>query len=236
MPTSDPSVRGYDIAGWNRPADQTGGDCYDFLALDDGRLGVVLADAVGHGIGAALIIAECRALLRAVLSTTQDLPAAVGRVNALLYSDLRPEQFVTAFIGILDPAQARLSYVSAGQGPLLLYRAADQSVVELPATCFPFAIVPDGEFLPGEPIQLEPGDLFILLTDGFYEWQRPGAAGKAEQFGMERVREVVRANADKSARAISDRLYDAVRAFGEGTVQNDDLTIVIIKSTPPSES
>ncbi len=228
LPKSDPSVDGFDIAGWNRPADETGGDSYDFHALSDDRLLLTLADAVGHGIGAALIIAQCRSLLRAVVSTTShDLPATVAQVNELLYQDLLPEQFVTSFVGILDPASAQLTYVSAGQGPLLVYRAAEKNALELPATSLPIAIAPAVPFEAGEPIAFAPGDMLVLVTDGFFEWSRPG--DKGDQFGTKRLIEVIRENDQLPAAEIIQRLYSAVHTFAEGSVQDDDLTAIIVK-------
>ena len=112
-------MSGYEIAGWNLPADETGGDCFDFIPLLDGRLAIFLADATGHGIGAALVIAQCRSLVRALLTETDDIPVIATRVNQILSQDLSDDRFVTAFLGILDPLRNRLHYVSGGQGPLL---------------------------------------------------------------------------------------------------------------------
>jgi phosphoserine phosphatase len=230
LPKQNPSLTGYDIAGWNRPADETGGDCYDFLPLSDGRLGLMLADAVGHGIPAALIIAQCRASIRAVVSSSPDLPETIARVNQLLYSDLMPEQFVTAFIGILDPGANRMTYVSAGQGPLLLYRAADKQVTQLDATALPLAIIPDAEFEAGDPIDFSPGDMMVLLTDGFFEWTRAAETRSPyDQFGIDRVIDVIREHDQKPAREIIGCVYDAVLRYAAGSAQDDDLTAIVIK-------
>ncbi|MBN2446924.1 MAG: GAF domain-containing protein, partial [Phycisphaerae bacterium] len=112
LPKENPVVEGYEIAGWNRSADETGGDCYDFFKLPDGRLAIFLADATGHGIAAALVIAQCRSLIRALLTVTQDLVAVASRVNNLLADDITEGRFVTAFLGVLDPDRGVIDYVA----------------------------------------------------------------------------------------------------------------------------
>lgn len=230
LPEHDPTVAGFDVAGWNRPADETGGDWYDFVPLSDDRLCIMLADAVGHGIPAALIMAECRALLRALVSASLDLGTTLARVNTLLYADLVAEQFVTAFVGVLDPARSELVYVSAGQGPLLLYRAAERRTVEFPATTVPLAVLEDTPFDPGPPVKLAPGDVLVVVTDGFHEWRRPNPGGREEAVGIERINAVVCEHAHRSARELIGKLHDAVTDFvGPNAVQNDDLTAVVVK-------
>lgn len=225
IPDRRPEVPGFDVAGWNRPADETGGDCYDYLTLDDGTLGLIIADATGHGIGPALMIAECRALFRALISATRDLTAVVGRVNNLLCDDLPDDRFVTAFFGLLSPSSHTLSFISAGHGPLIKYVRADDDVVELNANAMPLGILPDVPL--GEPDQfkLASGDMMVLVTDGFFEWQNDAK----EQYGMERLYQVLRRHGDRPAAEIIQRLYESVVAFAGGTVQADDLTAVIVK-------
>jgi len=122
LPKSDPKVPGYAIAGWSKPADATGGDCYDYVPLEDGRLGIFLADATGHGIGPALIVSECRALIRALGTSVDDPAAILRRANILLNADLDSGRFVTTFFGVLEPSGHTLPYLSAGQGPVLHYQ------------------------------------------------------------------------------------------------------------------
>src|SRR6185436_6070388 len=126
---------------WNKPADQTGGDCYDFMALPGGRLAITLADATGHGIGPALVISETRALFRAIIHETQELGDAVTLVNSLFCEDLPDDRFVTAFFGVLIPSEARLRFVSAGQGPLLALDGRTGDIREIPAHGLPLGIM-----------------------------------------------------------------------------------------------
>ncbi len=227
LPKQAPEAAGFDIAGWNKPADQTGGDCYDFFVLDDGAVAVAIADATGHGIGPALVIAECRALFRATISISQDLAAVVGRINNLLCDDLPDDRFVTAFFGVLSPAKQTLSYLSAGQGPLVRYTRATDEIAELSANALPLGIVPDIDTEQPEQLVMRSGDMMILVTDGFFEWSNAGN----EQFGMSRINKVVRENRDRPSAEIIQALYEAVCCFAAGTPQDDDLTAVIIKKT-----
>ena len=227
LPKENPRLEGFDIAGWNQPADQTGGDCYDFRELGGNRLAFMIADATGHGIGPALIIAQCRALIRAVTDARDDLSVIAGKVNNLLCEDLPPDRFVTICFGILDAGAARLDYVSGGQGPLLLFRAATGEVEQFDATGLPMGVLPDTTMELADPIELAPGDIFILLTDGFLEWARPDG----QQYGQERLVELVRTHRDQSCPDLIQTIYQDVLRFADGSSQLDDLTAILIKRT-----
>jgi phosphoserine phosphatase len=225
IPKEPAAVEGFDVAGWNKPADETGGDCFDYLKLPNGNLAITLADATGHGIGPALVIASCRAHFHAAISINEDLATVVPLINNLLNADLPGDRFVTAYFGVLSPATGTLSYVSAGHGPLLRYDAATDEITELPANGVPLGIVADFPFGPPDELQMKSGDMMILTTDGFFEW----ANAKAELFGSHRIIEIVKANRHLSSAEIIQRIYEAVLAFSGGTVQADDLTAVVIK-------
>ncbi len=222
LPDANPVVEGYEIAGWNRSADETGGDCYDFIKLDNGRQAVLLADASGHGIGPALVIAQCRALVRALLATTDDLAAVCGRINQLLNDDLMSDRFVTAFIGILDGRRHRLDYASAGQGPLLFVSTAGSEL--RCATGLPLAITCELGY-EVESFDFEPGAAAVLLTDGFYESESPSG----ELFGEQRVVDFVGASGDLPLDELILGLHEQVRLFSGDAPQADDLTAVLIR-------
>lgn len=225
LPKHDPEVEGYDIAGWNQPADETGGDCYDYVPLPEGAIGALVADATGHGIGPALIVSECRAMLRALVTMTDDISVVMSHVNERLLEDLSGGRFVTAFFGTLDPRKHVIEYVSAGHGPLLFFHAESGRGEELPATTLPLAVMPGFNAQRGAPLPMQPGDILILVTDGFFEWAN--AAG--EQFGTDRIFEIVRTHQAGSARHIIERLHESVVQFGGGTPQADDLTVIVVK-------
>lgn len=223
FPEEDPLVEGYQVAGWNKSADETGGDAYDFVPLDDGRLAIFLADATGHGIAAALVIAQCRSLLRAMFSVTRELPTITASVNNLLANDLPADRFVTAFIGILDTDANRLDYISGGQGPLIM--VASDGVDNRTANALPFAVMPGIEY--GEPdhFDFDPGATLVLLTDGFYEAADP----RHEQFGEARVIEFVRKQTGVPLTQLIEALHADIKKFTKGCPQADDLTAVLIR-------
>ncbi len=226
FPRHAPQIEGYAIVGWNRPADETGGDCYDFIPLSDGRVVVVLADATGHGISAALIIAQFRSLMRALFSITDDLVRVIHSANTLLCADLDGRRFVTAVVGILDPQDARFDYVAAGQGPLIHLSGPAASIRR--AGTFPLGVSETlPEFTP-QSFPLEPGDRIALLTDGFFEATNPDG----ESFGVERVLAVLRKRPADSLRLLLEALCDEVDRFCSGCTQADDLTAVLIHRTP----
>jgi phosphoserine phosphatase len=225
LPRSSPVLPGFDVAGWNRPADETGGDFFDFLPLEDGRLAVAIADATGHGIGPALVIAEARALFRALVGGQAGLERAVNDMHRLLCLDLPENRFVTAFCGVLDPAAGILEFLSAGQGPILLYEAASGTVRDLPAQGLPLAFFPEATYEGATRVELAVGDVLVLLTDGFYEWSREDG----EAFGEERVANLIRGLSASPAADMIAALYEAVLGFSAGTRQGDDLTAVIVK-------
>ena len=232
LPKTPPDLPGFEVAGWNRSADETGGDCFDWLRLPGGHLAISIGDATGHGIGPALVAAEARALLRGTLMQSRDLARVVPQINDLLGEDLREGTFVTAFIGLLDPTRSSVEYVSAGHGPLLVYTAADDAFNEVPTHGLPLGLMPEVEFDPPTHVPLAPGDMLLLFTDGFFEWSRPDG----EQFGTDRLTEVVRRHRDLPVAEIIALVYAAVVEFSEGTKQADDCTAVIVKrlSTTPS--
>ncbi len=229
LPKQSPELPGYEIAGWSQPAEETGGDYYDWQPLPDGRLAVSLADVTGHGIGPALVTAACRAYSRASFPSGGELAGLMNRINALLSEDLPANRFVTFAICILDPQTSRLELLSAGHGPIVIYKASEDRLYDFPAQGIPFGISSAFDYGGTLEIQLSPGDLVVLLTDGFHEWAGPDN----EQFGVERVKETVRAAKDLPAQELIAKLYAQVLEFARGTNQKDDLTAVVIRRTAP---
>ena len=231
LPKGDPTVPGFDIAGFTAPADETGGDIYDFLPLSGGRLGVIVADASGHGIGPALVIAETRAMLRALAGKACDVPMVMAAVNDLLSQDLDGGRFVTCFLGVLDPAGGRLTFASAGHGPILFYDCRADTFEELPATAVPLGVFGGVSFDEVVGRTLRKGDFAAIVTDGLFEAPsgRLGADDAGEQFGIARILDLLRAAGDLPAREMIARLHNAVADWSAGLPQADDLTAVIIR-------
>ncbi|HZN67759.1 MAG TPA: PP2C family protein-serine/threonine phosphatase [Tepidisphaeraceae bacterium] len=229
LPAHPPTLAGFDITGMNRPADQTGGDYYDWQALPDGRLAVVLADVSGHGIGPALVMAVCRAYARSTAPTAPDPAALLGRLNELLLGDLPADRFITFAVAVLDEdGGARL--VSAGHGPTLLYRAATRDVEQFEGDGLPLGVSAGEVYGPTNVLAMNEGDVLVMLTDGYFEWCRPG---DGEPFGIPRLTETLRAAAGADAGAILRTLDETVQRFCDGSPQSDDMTAIVIKRTAP---
>jgi serine phosphatase RsbU (regulator of sigma subunit) len=231
LPERPPKIEGFEIAGWSQPADETGGDYFDWQQLPDGRLAISLADVTGHGIGPALVTAVCRAYSRASFPSGEALGTLADRINELLVEDLPAERFVTFVVALLDAGANRVQWLSAGHGPLLVYTATDNRVQDFSAHDIPFGIAPGVQYGPPQEIDLAPGDMLVLLTDGFFEWANP--AGK--MFGTARLREAIQAASSLPPEEIIRRLHSTVVDFAGGTQQADDLTMVVLKRTGPGD-
>lgn len=227
LPKREPHLQGFDIAGWNQPADETGGDYYDFVPLGDGRLAIAIADVTGHGIGAALVVAEVRALFRAEIGRAP-LDEAVAHVHALLAPDLPLGRLVTACFAVVCEKRAGLSFVSTGHGPILFLSGATGAVRFLPPQGLPLGFAPERPYGRAADLPMAVGDAFIVLTDGFVEW----ADGRGRAFGLERLATVVREHGRLPAREIIGKLREAVSTFAAGTPQTDDLTAIVVKRLP----
>lgn len=227
LPVSMPMIAGFDIAAWNQPADQTGGDYYDWQPLPDGRVLVALADVTGHGIGPALLAAVCRAYARTNFTVDDGLLDAMTRINASLSGDLKEGRFVTFVAAICTPGNSRVELLSAGHGPLFFYTLRHDRFDAMKAHGMPLGISSSLVTDPPQMLELDLGDMLVLATDGFFEWEN----AQGEQFGVARLEATIRASRERPASKIIAALYSAVIAFSKGTPQKDDLTAIIIKRT-----
>ena len=229
LPTQPPPAEHFDIAGWNLSADQTGGDYFDWQTLPDGRIVVTLGDSTGHGIGPALVATACRAYSRACFLSGHAITKVLDRINELLVADLPSERFVTFVAALLDPIRSQIQLLSAGHGPLLMYTAIDRKIQNINPQGIPLGMLAGVPIDSPQEIDVAPGDILLLVTDGFFEW----ANAQDEQFGVERMEEVIRANSHRPAKEIISTLYEAVLQFAAGTQQLDDLTAVVVKRKTP---
>ncbi len=242
FPDDVPRIPGYDLAGFSDPAEETGGDAFDlvgfvqrgaeYLVVDpeDSASGALcfLADATGHGVGPAISVTQARSMLRMGLRVGVGMRAIAEHMNRQLCDDLPAGRFITAWIGLLDSSAHTLLTFSAGQAPLLHYHASDQSIEVLGAEAMPFGILEDmdAEIPPARP--LEPGDLFVVLSDGFYEAARPSG----EQFGEKRICDIVRSSAGQSAAELIQTIRAAMEEFTGPIEPADDQTAVVVKRMP----
>ncbi len=225
LPSERPLVAGYEIVGWNHPADQTGGDYFDWQVLPSGRWAVSIADVTGHGIGPALITAFTRAYARSNLPGAADLVGAVARINALVYPDLADGRFVTFAAAVLDAERHTVELVSAGHGPTIVWREATGEAELLAADGMPLGIVEEWDAERHATIELGRGDAVILMTDGIFE---RSDAGKV-QFGIERVVAAVRDGDRGSAEAMVASIRTAAETHAGGAKAVDDATIVVMR-------
>lgn len=227
LPKVRPRIDGYEIAGWNRSADATGGDYFDWKQLDDGRLVVTLADVTGHGIGPALLASVCRAYARASFNGTDSLANTLQRINQSLGEDLLPGRFATFVAAVCRAGDDNLELLSAGHGPLFWYSRDSGLMKEFPAHDVPLGILPRLSSEASQVVSMKIGDIILLITDGFLEWEN----ADGEQFGSARLEEVVHSTCNLPPEQIIAELYSAVSRFAKGTPQQDDLTAVVIKRT-----
>lgn len=225
LPATVPSLEQFDLAGWNQPANQTGGDYFDWQLLPDGQVAISLADATGHGIGPALVSTSCRAYARASFLSGNGQNGLLKTLNRLLSQDLSANRFITFAVVFLDPILAQIRVLSAGHGPILWYRYSADKMENLKAHGIPLGMLEGAEYEGATARYMEHGDLLVMVTDGFYEWTNRNG----EEFGLARLEAVIRESRDHSAKDIIAQLRAAVAKFCQGTEQQDDLTAVVLK-------
>jgi len=225
LPKVRPQITGFEVTGWSLSADDTGGDFYDWKKLGDGHWVLVLADVTGHGIGPAILASVCRAYSRASFNVRDPLETVLKNINQAFAEDLTSERFATFVAAVCKEGSDELELLSAGHAPIFVYSSANQSFRILDAQALPLGILPDLWDAVPVKLSMQPGDIVLLVTDGFLEWEN--SAG--EDFGSERLAATVRQFSDREPEVIIAELYDAVLKFAKGTQQKDDLTAVLIK-------
>ena len=186
---------------------------------------MVLADVTGHGIGPAILASVCRAYSRASFNVRDRLETILKNINQAFAEDLTSERFATFVAAVCEEGSDQLELLSAGHAPIFVYSSANQSFRILDAQALPLGILPDLWDAVPVKLSMQPGDIVLLVTDGFLEWEN--SAG--EDFGSERLTATVRQFSDREPEVIIAELYDAVLNFAQGTQQKDDLTAVLIK-------
>lgn len=224
LPEKEPEIPGVDIAASNIPAKEVGGDFYDFIPIASDQWGLTIADVSGKGVPAALFMALSRTLVRASTTGNPNIRDGIEKANDLICQDARTGMFVTLFYAILDAKKKQLKYVNAGHNPPLLLRQPSSATILLKADGIALGVM-DGITLEEAEVQLEHGDLITLFTDGVTE----AINEKEEQFGQQRLLELVEANRALPAKEIIRKVQEAVAAHSGGQPQFDDITLMIIK-------
>jgi serine phosphatase RsbU (regulator of sigma subunit)/ketosteroid isomerase-like protein len=222
LPKEVPALEGWQISPYYRPAREVGGDFSDFFELEDGRLGIVVGDATGHGVPAALVMASARSMLRAVAQASQSPGDVLRRVNDPLATDIPPNMFVTCFYAILDPQSGTLSYANAGHDLPYLHRNGE--VEELRARGMPLSLMPGMGYEEKETI-LEAGEATLFYSDGLVEAHHPNR----EMFGFPRLRALIAEHGGEES-SLGEFLLEELYTFvGEGWEQEDDITLLTLK-------
>ena len=229
LPAATPTVSGIDLAAHSTYCDETGGDYFDFLELGpagEGELFIVLGDVMGHGIAAALLMATARGFLRSRAATSESLGELLEHVNNLLVADTGGERFMTMLVLVVDGNERSLRWSSAGQDPAIVYSAQEDEFLELEDLAgLPLGIVEEETYPDAKHAGLQTDDILIIATDGVWETHSP----TGEEFGKDRVRELIRAKKSDSSEAISAALTQALADFRGELKAHDDVTFVVVK-------
>ncbi len=224
LPEKEPEIPGIDIAASNIPAKEVGGDFYDFIPIAVDQWGLTIADVSGKGVPAALFMALSRTLVRASTTGNPNIRDGIEKANDLICADAKTGMFVTLFYAILDAKKKKIKYVNAGHNPPLLLRQPSGGTILLKADGIALGVM-DGIQLEEAEVQLEKGDLITLFTDGVTE----AINDKEEQFGQQRLLEIIEANRSLPAKEIVGKIQKAVAVFSGGQPQFDDITLMILK-------
>jgi sigma-B regulation protein RsbU (phosphoserine phosphatase) len=224
FPQKSPRLEGFDINGRCEPANKAGGDYFDYFPMQNGCLGIVVADVAGHGIGPALIMSETRAILRSLATTHADPGDILTRANQVLSEDLHNNVFVALILVCLDPHQRQLRFASAGH-PGLLFDPYGQVRTRIRSGDPPLGVIEDHRFETHEYQGLQTGDSLLLFTDGIVE----SFNDRDEQFGEEQVINTVTAMVGHSSRQTIDEIFERVHRFESDTAYQDDRTAVLVK-------
>ena len=224
FPKQMPSLPGAEIAARNRQARQVGGDYYDALPVGAGSHLLCVADISGKGLSAALLMSTIQATLRALLTETAPLASIAARTNDLLWASTPASKYATAFFCLYQHAGGQTSYVNCGHNDGIVLRA-DNSVEMLPTTGMPVGLFPKRTYEMASTA-VRPGDLLFLYSDGVTE-----ACTEIEenQFGTERLVDVLRSTSALPAMEILDAVFDAIDNFAAGAPQHDDITMLVLK-------
>jgi sigma-B regulation protein RsbU (phosphoserine phosphatase) len=228
FPRRLPAVPGYELAASSRSAEATGGDYYDALTLGPDRLGLVVADVCGHGIGPSLLMASFRALLRGMAPRAASAEALLSDLGEAMHDDLLPRhRFITVVYGNLDPVGHRFHHANAGHGPVVLHVRAGTgevcSLVEDEARGCPLGLLRE-RYAACRPVDLAPGDLLVLGSDGLVETRRDGKC-----YGVERLGRFFLEGRDRPLPALVEGLFAETTAFHERPQPDDDLTLLLVR-------
>ncbi len=230
FPQQIPTIPGVSLAGACRPAQGVGGDYYDIIELEGGRLGLAIGDVSGKGISAALLMASLRACLHTMtLVGSIHLPTLMQRMNQLVYEASAVNRYATFFFGIYDPSSGKLHYVNAGHNPPILIRRSGSEPLRLEAGGPVIGLLPNATYVE-DSVTLEPDDLFLAYTDGISE----AMTESDEEWGEERMERAAGMVRERSAQEVLRAVFEAADQFTGNAPQHDDMTLLVLKLSQSS--
>src|SRR5881398_429174 len=230
LPAESPKVSGFEINGINIPARQVSGDYFDYIKIDEERLGVAIADVSGKGVPASLIMAICRSVLRAEAARNPSPADVLRKVNRQLYPDIKEDMFISMAYLVLDHQNDGVTFARAGHDAPLWYQRQSETVTPVKSPGMVVGIDSGNVFdrlTVDFPVPLERNDCLVLYTDGLTETLN----SEGDEFGVDRMMQSVRASAKTGAQAIVKRIIEDVREFTGSVPQNDDITLIAIRKT-----
>jgi sigma-B regulation protein RsbU (phosphoserine phosphatase) len=230
LPAEAPKVNGFEISGMNIPARLVSGDYFDYIKVDDERLGVAIADVSGKGVPASLIMAICRSVLRSQAIGNPSPADVLQKVNRQLYPDIKEDMFISMAYLVLDLVRGSVTLARAGHDAPLLYKEKSHTVAPLKTPGMVVGIDSGDVFdrlTTDVAVPLERNDCILLYTDGITE----ALDNEGNEFGLERTIASVQSSAKEGAQAMVTRLIDDLRNFVGSTPQNDDITLIAIRKT-----
>jgi predicted ester cyclase len=222
LPKEVPTIEGWQVTPYYQSAREVGGDFYDFLEFEDGRVGLVVGDATGKGMPAALVMSSTRSMLRALARASNSPGEVLEQINDLLVTDIPPNMFVTCFYAILDPKSGHLVYANAGHD-LPYVRRREGDCEELRARGMPLGLMPEMNYEENE-ITLQASEAALFYSDGLVEAHNP----KGEMFGFPRLQVLVAEHGEE--KSLEETLLEELYSFvGEGWEQEDDITLLTLR-------
>jgi len=225
LPQRVPSISGYDIAAFSRPAQIVSGDYFDFLQFRDGTYGLVVADVSGHGVSAGMVMTSLQMAFHTLASEYSSPSAVLEQINHIYLHNVNFSNFVTIFFADLDPKTKVLSYANAGHNPPLVYRPGTNEMIWLKPTGAAVGLMEHYNVRPAK-FQLITGDILLLYTDGVTEAYDPRGN---EQFGFDRLADVIQHNKDLPAEGLTNKIRETLTNYTQGALLEDDVTLVVSK-------
>lgn len=228
LPQQTPQVKGLDIAAYFSPAQEVGGDYYDFFEIAPGKMGFVIADVAGKGISASLIMAEVKGIFESLAKLIDSPADLLERANEILKRSLRKNRFVTVVYGVVESETGKFRFARAGHTPVLVYTPGEEKVRSFLPSGIALGLLPAEGFdkkLEEVETTLTSGDIVVFYTDGISEAKN----GELEDFGTDRLEEIIKTNSQQTAEQLVSAITNAVSEFAQDQPQHDDITLMIVR-------